>query len=227
MAGSALVFGASGVLGTAIAQQLDTQCSEVFRASRSARDGVSWISTNDSNWVRSISQRPIERVVWAQGANASGGITHTSPENLSELFEANVSFIVRTLSNLLEGNALAPAARLCVVSSVWQLVARDSKLAYMTTKAAVGGLVRSLAVDLGPRGIAVNAVLPGVIDSPMSEQFLGLEAMQRIADESPMGRLATPAEVASVVGWLTGPQSSGITGQSIVVDQGWSQTRHV
>jgi NAD(P)-dependent dehydrogenase (short-subunit alcohol dehydrogenase family) len=165
--------------------------------------------------------------VWAQGANAAGSIWDDGPAQMLDLFEANVLYVVDTLKLLLDAAAFAPGARVVVVSSVWQNVARDSKLAYATSKAAVAGLVRSLVADLGPLGISVNAVLPGVVDTPMTRQFLSSEQIQGLEAETPIGRLVSPEEVAQACVWLSSPLSSGISGQFLAVDGGWSGVRRV
>ena len=227
MAETALVFGASGALGQAVVARFMGLGIAVARGSRSARTESGWLDTSVDGWASSLEGADVTRVVWAQGANASGSVLDESVNDLEGLFQANVVYVVQTLQNLLERDLLSESARLCIVSSIWQNIARDNKLAYVTTKAAVGGLVRSLAADLGPRGIAVNAVLPGVVDSPMTRQFVSTEVLSRIEHETPLRRLVRADEVANVVEWLTGPGSSGVTGQSLVVDQGWSEIRYV
>lgn len=92
------------------------------------------------------------------------------------------------------------------------------RVAYSMAKGGITGLVRALARNLGSR-ILVNAVAPGVIDSPMAAPVI-LERRQRILDEIPLGRLGRPEEVAGVVRFLLGEQSTYITGQIINVDGG-------
>lgn len=226
MSDLALVFGASGTLGSTITDRLSRDC-EVIRLTRNSNAESSWLSTSSDRWVESIAGRTISRVIWAQGANAAGGIDDSPAEDLLRLFEANVNYIVSTLSCLRAASALREGSRICIVSSIWQAVARESKLAYVTTKSAVGGLVRSLAADLGPDGIAVNAVLPGVVMSPMTSTFLDDDALRRLRDETPTHELVTASDIAEVVTWITSASSHGIHGQSIVVDNGWSVVRRV
>jgi NAD(P)-dependent dehydrogenase (short-subunit alcohol dehydrogenase family) len=100
-------------------------------------------------------------------------------------------------------------------------------LSYGISKAAVGGLVRSLAADLGHRGIQINAVAPGPIDTPMTITNLNPEELERVISESPLKRLVNLGEVASVVCELASGKLSGVTGQEIIVDNGWSVTKLV
>jgi 3-oxoacyl-[acyl-carrier protein] reductase len=94
---------------------------------------------------------------------------------------------------------------------------------YATAKAGVLGLCRSLAVELAPRGIRVNAVIPGLIETPQSSDpvnSLGPEGLRRAGADIPFGRVGRPEEVADVIRFLTSDQARYVTGQQIVVDGG-------
>jgi 3-oxoacyl-[acyl-carrier protein] reductase len=182
---------------------------------------------DEPNWADRLATRSVNRVIWAHGINAEGSILDTGVEQLQSLFEANVLFIAQTLKAMLDRDVLARPARLVVVSSVWQHVARDRKLAYVTTKAALAGLVRSLVADLSGQGVSVNAVLPGVVDTPMTREFLSAEQIQQLEQSTPSRSLVKPEEVANVCAWLSSPASSGVNGQFVSVDGGWSEIRYV
>jgi 3-oxoacyl-[acyl-carrier protein] reductase len=106
--------------------------------------------------------------------------------------------------------------RIVMVSSVTgPLMAMRADVAYAAAKAAMVGLARALAIDLAADGITVNAVAPGWIET--SSQ---LEHERREGAWTPVGRSATPAEVASGIGWLASPGASYVTGQCLVIDGG-------
>jgi SDR family mycofactocin-dependent oxidoreductase len=95
--------------------------------------------------------------------------------------------------------------------------------AYCAAKAGVAGLIRALAVELGPTGVTANAVSPGSTDTPIlaaSARLYGLDCAQDFAAQQPAGRLLDPAEVATVLAFLAGPGSSGMTGAVVPVDGG-------
>ncbi len=227
MTDCAVVFGAGGSLGSAICRHLDADQVKVFRVTRKKFQHPGWLSMTDPKWTDQLQPRAVNRVIWAHGINAEGGILDSGVEQLQTLFEANVLFIAKTLRELLDRDSLARPARLVVVSSVWQYMARDRKLAYATTKSALSGLVRSLVADLGSFDISINAVLPGVVDTPMTREFLTEEQIHRLEGDTPTGNLVKPEEVANLCVWLSSSMSSGVNGQFVSVDGGWSNIRYV
>lgn len=221
----ALVFGGTGALGSAIVDELRGAGWTVEVAGRSARDGVT-VDLSDEGWARSLSA-PVDAVVWAQGENTSGTVLDAADEDYARLYDANVIFIPRTLKALVAAGALASPGRGVIVSSVWQITARANKAAYVASKAALAGLVPAMATDLAQHGFAVNGVLPGVIDTPMTRANLTPQQLEGVQSETIGGALATPRDVAAAVAWLADPRAAGINAQWIAVDHGWSAVRSV
>jgi 3-oxoacyl-[acyl-carrier protein] reductase len=222
----ALVFGATGTLGSALVTSLLGQDVSVIRAAHRSQAGTD-IDTVAIDWGDQLSANSLHRVIWAHGLNSSDDLEGVTSNDLKPVLDANVYFIVDSLHELLRSKSLAEGASLVVVSSVWERLARPGKISYTTSKAAVGGLVRSLASELGDRGMRINAVLPGVVDTPMTRQFLSPETIERVEEDTPGRHLVSADAVAGVCSWLSGPASRGINGQSIVVDGGWSVCRRL
>src|SRR5438445_4165997 len=109
-------------------------------------------------------------------------------------------------------------------SSLGGLVGLPSRAAYHASKHGVIGLTRSAALEYAPRGVRINAVCPGIIDTPMVASMLTSqpEAMKELMKEQPIGRLGRPEQVAATVRWLCSPGSSFVIGHALAVDGGYT-----
>lgn len=233
--GRIAVFGASGAIGTALCQQLTRKGWQVLAFSRrgSAPDPASegglpclgWDAHPAPETRDALAAAPVDAVVWAQGQNCRDSILDFDEATHTALYEANVLYILRTLRQLLDNSWLSPRARLCVVSSVWQDVARPDKLSYCVSKSALRGLVQSVSVDLGPRGVLINAVLPGAIDTPMTRAQLSREQIDQLCSMTPTGQLPNLADVCETVAFLCSPSNTSVTGQFVAVDGGFSHAK--
>jgi NAD(P)-dependent dehydrogenase (short-subunit alcohol dehydrogenase family) len=204
----------------------------VSRSQRPDTADRSWVHYDPAGEAASSSgfaaHGPYDAVCWAQGANRQDSVQDFDAAASAALYEANCLYIARSLNELLAADLLSPAgARLCVVSSIWQERARQSKLSYTMTKAALGGFVRSASVDLAADGHLINAVLPGVLDTPMTHAALSPEQIDRVTQATPFNALPTPEGIARLVGFLCSDQNTVVTGQSITADLGFSNVRLV
>src|SRR5882757_11085520 len=109
-------------------------------------------------------------------------------------------------------------------SSLGGLVGLPSRAAYHASKHGVIGLTRSAALEYAPRGIRINAVCPGTIETPMVTEMLTkqADAMKEILRDQPIGRLGRPEEIASAVLWLCSPGASFVIGHALAVDGGYT-----
>ena len=225
---AALVFGGGGQIGAACADALRKDGFEVIATGRTANEAAGIAGYDPlANKLALPGEASFDSVVWAQGANLNDSILDFDADRHRAIYDANVLFVLESLHALLASDRLASGARLCVISSVWQTVARPNKLSYMVSKAALQGLVLSAATDLAERGILVNAVLPGAIDTPMTRQNLTSDQIGRIAGMTRFGRLAALTDVAALVAFLCSAANTSITGQFVAVDLGFQNARLV
>lgn len=223
----ALVFGGSGQIGAACAVALAEGGFDVLRTSRHGRSDPRLFSYDPLANGLLPGEEQFDAVVWAQGANTNDSVVDFDSDRHLELYKANALFVAASLNALITQARLAPGARLCVISSIWQNVARTNKLSYMMSKAAVQGLVKSAAIDLADRGILVNAVLPGALDTPMTHANLSPEQIARLATMTPFNRLPAIGDVASLAAFLCSSANTSITGQFVAVDLGFEHARLV
>jgi NAD(P)-dependent dehydrogenase (short-subunit alcohol dehydrogenase family) len=152
------------------------------------------------------------------------GILDTTDEEWDRLMRSNVRGVFvharAALPSLLDSRGT-----MVNVASVSGVVGTAGQAAYCTTKGAVVQLTRQLAVEFGPRGVRVNAVGPGAIDTEFVARSLGLELGDRpippaVLESHPLGRVATPAEIADVIAFLASPLSGFMTGSIVMADGG-------
>jgi len=226
MKSNVLIFGAGGAMGSSIATLLANDGFTLFTAGMSSFKGATAhlpISYEDPCSESSFEALPsLDSVVWAQGLNCSDSVKDFDATDLQRLFQGNVVFVASSLQALLNAGKLSAGCRLVVVSSIWQLESRPGKFSYTISKAALQGLVKSCAIDLGPRDILINAVLPGVVDTPMTRTHLSEEEIAVITTHSALGRLPEQADVAAAVAFLVSPTNRAITGQFLTVDAGFT-----
>jgi enoyl-[acyl-carrier protein] reductase III len=118
---------------------------------------------------------------------------------------------------------MQPGSSIVGISSLGSTRVLENYVLVGTSKAALESLVRYLAVELAPRGIRVNAVSAGVVDTAALEHFPNKDEMLEMARErTPAGRMVEPADVADAVAWLASPGAAMVCGQTIVVDGGFS-----
>ncbi len=154
------------------------------------------------------------------GISRTGLFTDFTPAQWREVQAVNldsVFYCARAAAKLMIPRQ---AGSIVNVSSIWGVTGASCEAAYSASKAAVIGLTKALAKELGPSGIRVNCVAPGVVDTEMNAS-LGEAVLDGLAEETPLGRIGRPEEIAAAIFFLAGEEASFITGQILGVNGGF------
>lgn len=157
------------------------------------------------------------------GICKSGLIQELSLDDWNRLVAVDLTAVYLCIRICVPGMVRQKYGRIVNISSIWGMVGASCEVGYSAVKAGVIGLTKALAKELGPSGITVNCVCPGVIDTDMCASY-DEQTRRGLADETPAGRLGTPADIASSVLFLSGDGASFITGQVLSPNGGFTVT---
>ena len=235
----ALVTGASGGIGGACAEKLAREGYTVLvhgcrglRQAESLADRLCaeghdahavFCDLADSGSVQAMCRDVLALYHRVDALALCAGISHTgllcdmTDAQWRAVMDVNVSGMFYLIRALAPGMVSRNEGAIVTVSSMWGRVGASCEVAYSASKAAVIGLTRALAKELGPSGVRVNCIAPGVIDTDMV-QVLGSEVLRDLAEQTPLGRLGAPQDIANAVAFLVSEKASFITGQVLTVD---------
>lgn len=154
------------------------------------------------------------------GVDAFGLLTDTTDAEWRRVMGTDLDGVFYCCRALIPGMVHEKYGRIVNISSMWGVAGASCEAVYSAAKAGVIGLTKALARELGPSGITVNAVAPGVIRTDMNARH-SAETMAALCEETPLGRIGEPQDVAAAVAFLTSERAGFITGQIIGTDGGY------
>ena len=163
----------------------------------------------------------IDVLVTCAGIAQIKPLSDVTDEDWRRMLDTDLSGVFYAVRAVIPELLRRHAGSIVCVGSMWGKLGASCEAPYAAAKAGLRGFVMSMARELGPSGITVNLVEPGVIDTEMNAA-LDETTRAELCDETPLGRLGTPDDVAALIDYLASPQASFITGQAIGVDGGFA-----
>ena len=163
----------------------------------------------------------VDILVCNAGISIPGLMSMLPEDKWDRLFDVNVKGMYHCINAAMSGFLQKQSGSIVTVSSMWGVTGGSCEAAYSATKGAVIALSKALAKELGPSGIRVNCVCPGVIETDMIAN-LSEEDKKALAADTPLGRLGTGEDVAELVAFLASNAASFLTGQVIAADGGFA-----
>lgn len=161
----------------------------------------------------------IDVLICNAGISDIGLVTDLPESRWEEIIDTDLNGVYYAVRYVLPSMISRKRGSIITVSSMWGQVGASCEVAYSAAKAGVIGMTKALAKEVGPSGIRVNCIAPGMIDTDMNAD-IPPEVSAAIAEETPLCRTGQPSEIASVMLFLASPQASFITGQVLGVNGG-------
>lgn len=230
----ALVTGGSRGIGAAICRALGRDGWQVYINYNESKDRAEalaeeiggtavWADVSDPRAVETLFDTvgDVELLVSNAGIAHPELVQNVSDEVWRRLFAVNADGAFHTVRAAVPGMVRRKSGNIIIITSVCGVWGSSCEAAYSATKGALISLTKSLFKELGPSGIRVNAIAPGVIDTDMTACFTAEEKAAMAAD-TPLGRIGTPEDVAELAAFLASDRAGFITGQIIGCDGGFA-----
>ena len=222
----ALTLGRDGatVIGTATTESGAENISKVFADKKISGKGIKLNVTDNEqivSLVKTVNEEfgPIDILINNAGITRDNILLRMKEDEWADIIDTNLTSIYKMSKSVLRGMIKNRSGRIISITSVVGAMGNAGQSNYAAAKAGMIGFTKSLAREVGVRGVTVNAIAPGFIETDMTDN-LPNDQKEALASQIPMGRLGTADEVANAVLFLAGDGGSYITGQTLHVNGG-------
>ena len=161
-------------------------------------------------------------IVFSAGINKLTPFEKINKENIYNALNINIINFLVLLSNLIKTKINNKNSSIIMISSLYATFGRKNRMPYVLSKHAMHGACKTLAIELGKKGIRVNTISPGFIDTKLTRKNLSEKEILKVKNHIPLGRMGVAKNIADTVKFLLSRQATYISGTDIVVDGGFS-----
>ena len=211
-----IIFGSSGDIGKKIKQILNKDKILEINSRDLDLGNIEQVENFETNFIP-------DNIIFVSAKNNPKDFLRLNDKDIQEIFDINLISFIKILRKILKKIIKAKKkCKIIIITSLYSKFGRSHRALYSISKHALLGLTRNLAVELGPKGITVNAISPGYVDTKMTRKNLTLKQINFLKSKTPLKKIISPRDIAFTVKTLLDDDTKSITGQEIIIDGGIS-----
>lgn len=215
-----LILGGSGNIGSTIIERFKKAGYKIIAPTRQELDLEDRSSIE--KYLKNINLKYVDVLIHCAGFNEPKPIEEVTLLDIDKTNAVNVLSFCQIVKYFVPGLKEKKNGYILAISSIYGIFSRAKRLPYAMSKHALNGVIQTLALELGPFNIKVNALSPGFVDTKMTRKNNDVKTIRDFEEKIPLGRLASTKDIANVAYFLCSPENTYINGQNIIVDGGYS-----
>ena len=211
-----IIFGSSGDIGKKIKQILNKDIILEINSRNLDLGNLKQVENFETNFIP-------DNIIFVSAKNNPKDFLRLNDKEIQEIFNINFISFIKILRKLLKKIIKAKKkCKIIIITSLYSKFGRSQRALYSISKHALLGLTRNIAVELGPKGITVNAISPGYVNTKMTRKNLTFKQISFLKSKTPLKKIISPRDIALTVKTLLDNETKSITGQEIIIDGGIS-----
>ena len=213
------ITGGSRGIGRAIVERYRAAGCEVIAPLRAELDLLD--NNSIDNFIERHRETPIDVIINNAGINDINPVENITDDEINRMFQTNLIAPLRLIRGLVGQMKRRNFGRIVNIGSVWAAVSKGGRAVYSASKNGLHGITNTLALELAPHNILVNTICPGFVMTELTVKNNTPDQIKALEKNIPLGRLATPNEIADFVYFIGSEHNTYITGQKLIVDGGY------